>query len=427
VFLTYKYRLFTRRTHRRALEKALEESRLLYNDALQERISAWKVERKRITSFDQYNSATLAKQDVAVSWNKYSACMGRWPIKRVDDAFNGFFGRWKAGKDKAGFPRFRSMSRWDSFGFTEWSGIKLKGNRLRIKGVAQNIRVNLHRPLPTDAEFCSTVITRQNDVWYVCIQVEIPTPDKLERTHENTGGGDWGVENSMTMDDGRVFASVRPGKDRAPALRRAQRAVARCKRGGKNRKKRVLELGRLKHSEKNGRTLRLHEISKQIVSTTPYVGVEALQVKNMTASATGTAEAPGKNVRQKAALNRSILEGAPSRLISFIRYKAEWAGGEMRAGNARRSSIECAACGRMVPKALSERLHRCDCGFGGHRDFNASCNIRYRTFGTVSPAVLEFRQRPNSNEAVVGLMELNVAGISVRAPRNITLESIISN
>jgi putative transposase len=248
---------------------------------------------------------------------------------------------------------------------------------------------------------CSAVITEQGGIWYFCVQVETPSPQRVERTYENTVGCDWGVENAMTLDDGRLFETVQPGRTRAAAVRRAQRAVARCKRGSKSRRKRVLALGRLRRAEANARTTRLHKIAAAIVATTPYVAVEALQVRNMTASAAGTIEAPGKSVAQKSGLNRSILDGAPARLISFIRYKAECAGGEMRAGNARGTSIECAVCGARVPKALSTRVHRCDCGFCVHRDFNSACNIRYRVFGEMSPAILRFRE--HEIEAGVGL------------------------
>ena len=46
-------------------------------------------------------------------------------------------------------------------------------------------------------------------------------------------------------------------------------------------------------------------------------------MQNMTASAAGTVEAPGRNVRQKAGLNRSILDVAPSQIRQMLAYKAE--------------------------------------------------------------------------------------------------------
>ncbi len=49
----------------------------------------------------------------------------------------------------------------------------------------------------------------------------------------------------------------------------------------------------------------------------------------MTKSARGTEEAPGTNVRQKAGLNKSILDTAPGLFLSMLRYKAEEAGAKL--------------------------------------------------------------------------------------------------
>lgn len=423
MYLTFKCRLLTKRTHRRALERAREASRILYNAALQERISAWEHGRQRITYQDQCRSLTTIRSEAEQVWGEYGVNMGRWALKRLDDAFSGFFNRVKGRKSRVGFPRYRSASRWDSFGFAEWSGLRLGGDRLTIKGVAQNIRVNLHRPLPDRAQLCSAVITEQLGIWYICIQLEVPTPEKIERAPANTVGCDWGIENSITTDDGRVFDTVAPGRDRAAKVRRAQRAINRCKRGGRTRRKRVAALGRLRRAEANARATRLHQISAALVRTTPFVAVEDLSVKNMTTSAAGTTESPGRNVKQKSGLNRSILDGAPAKLVSFIRYKAERAGGGMQAVNPRGTSVECAACGAIVAKTLATRYHECPCGFGVHRDFNAACNIRHRAFGDTSRAVMRFRLEPDI-KAVLGLEELNVVHEDERVPGNIVPERI---
>jgi putative transposase len=106
--------------------------------------------------------------------------------------------------------------------------------------------------------------------------------------------------------------------------------------------------------------------------------VEKLNVKNMTASARGTVDDPGMNVRQKAGLNKALLDAALAMLISYTSYKAERAGGEMVKENAAHSSQDCSSCDERVPKPLSERTHRCTCGLVLHRDHNAAINILNR-------------------------------------------------
>ncbi len=90
----------------------------------------------------------------------------------------------------------------------------------------------------------------------------------------------------------------------------------------------------------------------------------------MTTSARGTAEAPGRNVAQKAGLNRSILDTAPAGFLNMLRYKAEEAGAEFLEAKTRelKPSQRCLDCGAVRKKTLAERHHDCDCGCRLGRD-----------------------------------------------------------
>lgn len=76
------------------------------------------------------------------------AVLSRHTLERVDLAFQGFFSRLKKKNGKAGFPRFKPMSRWSSFGFKEFSGIRLKGDQLLFRGMPGKLSVHLHREIP---------------------------------------------------------------------------------------------------------------------------------------------------------------------------------------------------------------------------------------------------------------------------------------
>jgi putative transposase len=102
------------------------------------------------------------------------------------------------------------------------------------------------------------------------------------------------------------------------------------------------------------------------------IASESLTIKNMTASAKGTVEEPGKMVAQKAGLNREILGTAPSQFESILGYKAMEAGSMRMQAPTRKlkSSQTCPACGSVRKKTLSERTHKCeDCGHTAPRDF----------------------------------------------------------
>jgi putative transposase len=60
----------------------------------------------------------------------------------------------------------------------------------------------------------------------------------------------------------------------------------------------------------------------------------------------------------------------------LLAYKAEEAGTHIVAVNPKGTSQACSACGVIVPKSLSVRVHSCpDCGFTSDRDVNAARNI----------------------------------------------------
>src|ERR1700739_3247763 len=91
-----------------------------------------------------------------------------------------------------------------------------------------------------------------------------------------------------------------------------------------------------------------HQVSASIARRFGGIAVEKLQIKNMTASAKGTVDHPGTHVRQKAALNREILDTSPSMLIAMLRYKAARAGGWFAVVDASNTSQQCSGCGNLV-------------------------------------------------------------------------------
>ena len=102
----------------------------------------------------------------------------------------------------------------------------------------------------------------------------------------------------------------------------------------------------------------MHQLTAAIAARFGGIAVEDLKVKRLTTSAEGTVERPGKNVRQKAGLNREILEVSPGMMISMLRDKAERAGGWFAMIDARNTSQECSQCGGTVQKDLSVRIQK---------------------------------------------------------------------
>jgi len=85
--------------------------------------------------------------------------LSRATLRRLDEAFKGFFRRVKVGRTP-GFPRFKPMSRWDSFGFSEFKGIHFDGKHLRFQGMPGGLRVHVHREMPANARILSCQLRR---------------------------------------------------------------------------------------------------------------------------------------------------------------------------------------------------------------------------------------------------------------------------
>ncbi|WP_306417318.1 RNA-guided endonuclease InsQ/TnpB family protein, partial [Acetobacter pomorum] len=105
----------------------------------------------------------------------------------------------------------------------------------------------------------------------------------------------------------------------------------------------------------NARKDFLHKLSTTIAKNHGTVVVEALQVRNMSVSAKGTAEQPGRNVRQKAGLNRSILDQGWRMFRTLLEYKLEERGGELIEVPAAYTSQTCSGCGRVDPDSRASQ------------------------------------------------------------------------
>ncbi|MHB8288832.1 MAG: zinc ribbon domain-containing protein [Acidimicrobiales bacterium] len=111
----------------------------------------------------------------------------------------------------------------------------------------------------------------------------------------------------------------------------------------------------------------------EIVARYGVISLERLGLENMTRSARGTMEKPGRNVKQKQGLNRSLQDAALGRLAFWVCVKAEEAGRRVWKVNAVNSSRECAACAHTEAGNRKGTLFLCkSCAHRAHADVNAA-------------------------------------------------------
>src|SRR5687768_1778039 len=221
--LTYRYRVLPAKSQHRALEAILESQRQLYNAALQERIEAYRKANVTRTYFDQAKALTEWRRDDPEA-SALPANLQRATLRRLDEAYRGFFRRVKRG-GKPGFPRFRGKGWFDSFGFAEFCGISLKDDRIRFKGLPGALRVHLHRPMPELAIVKNCTFRRDVKGWYVGLAVELPAPPI--RDGARAVGIDLGITTFAALSDGGAIPGLKAARRAARRLRSAQRAVSR--------------------------------------------------------------------------------------------------------------------------------------------------------------------------------------------------------
>jgi putative transposase len=124
----------------------------------------------------------------------------------------------------------------------------------------------------------------------------------------------------------------------------------------------------------------LHKLTTEIADQHAVVAIEDLRIKNMSASARGTAAQPGKNVAAKAGLNRGILDAAWGEFARQLTYKVQWRGGRVILVDAAYTSRTCRVCAHeSADNRKTQALFACvACGHTENADVHAAKNILAR-------------------------------------------------
>jgi transposase len=317
---------------------------------------------------------------------------------------------------------------------------------IRVPGQIGPVTIRYHRELPADTmiRFVSLRVDDLGRYWvtlqYTTAQVRQPAPDGVV-------GVDVGVMVTAATSDGQVYSAPRllPGqqqrKDRLKRSMSRKRRLNPCRHdhfvtvAGRTRLRREHcpppghpdhDCGCWKHSRRYARnkaaflelsqrqvrqrTAGAHLASRALADRYAVVVMEDLSVSGMTSSAKGTEEEPGRNVRQKAGLNREILASNWYQLRQFTAYKTS-----LVSVPAPYTSLTCPADGTVDKRNRPSRdLFSCiTCGLSGHADIIAAQNIRDRHMVPAAAA-----QAVTAREICLGSSQqpVNVQLDSVSAP-----------
>ncbi|WP_328809054.1 RNA-guided endonuclease InsQ/TnpB family protein [Nonomuraea montanisoli] len=362
-----------------ALTQCLEDHRQLYNAALEHRRTAYRKAGVTIAYNQQSAELKEIRRADPYGQGRWSAGSQQQTLRRLDRAFAAFFRRVKAGQ-KAGYPRFRGRRRFDS---VQWPAVKNGAawdsqphdpvTRVYLLGIG-HVRVHQHRRVSGTVKTIS--VKREGARWFVVLSCDDVPAEPLPATGA-AAGIDMGVASLVTTSDGGHLDNQRHLTACADRLAAAQRDLARRKRGSRRRREAVARVAALHARVRRQRLDGAHKAALALVRAYDVIAHEDLRITNMTRSASGTVEAPGRNVAQKAGLNRSILDAGWGVFLTILAGKAESAGRELIAVDPRNTSRTCSRCGHCAKgNRVTQAEFRCQrCGHAAHADVNAAKNI----------------------------------------------------
>lgn len=372
----YRYRIYPTMEQADALLGQMAGCRWVWNEgrALRERV--WRAERRSVGYAELCRYLTAAR--AASAWLAAgSADCQQQALRELCVAYTRTFKARESAERRVPLPGPRRLKdgRWRTVRYTR-NGYRFDRNGgLRVAGVPDGVEVRFSRGLPS-LPGSVTITLDAAGRWHASFRVEV-AEHELEPSGRQVGV-DLGVSCALALSDGSRVENPRHLRGRERALKRSRRALARTQHGSKNRVKARARVAR--HHAKVGDCRRdfQHQTTTRLVRRFDLLAIEDLHVAGMTATARGTIDNPGRNVAQKAGLNRAILDVGFAAIRRQLAYKTMLRGRELRIVDRwHPSSKTCSECGQVRTKlALSERTFHCEhCGTTLDRDVNAARNI----------------------------------------------------
>ena len=357
-------------TGRKALS-ILHLCQTLYNLCLEQRVLEYKNfksyhqlvpqerrTRRRLSTFQQSKELPQLKKEFEY-FKQIPSQAAQDVVERVGKAYQKFYNM--VGKEKGGFPRFKSKDRYHSFTLKQ-AGWKLEGRHLRVSGVGI---FKLFKSREIVGTIKTVTLKYTGDAWFITFSCDdVPAVVPIGPAKQAVGI-DLGLSHFYTDSEGTHVKNPRHTKKHAESLAGAQRALARKTRGSSRRRKCKQVVSRVHRKVSNSRKDFHFKTAKQLVRNFHTIVLEKLNVKGMISQ--------GK-------YNKSIHDVGWSSFVATLLAKAEEAGRRVLFVDPRYTSQDCSGCGVRVPKGIEVRVHLCPaCGLEKDRDWNAAINILKRS------------------------------------------------
>ena len=372
--------------HFLAEQKAIQESRNTIYHQNKERIEQGldPIPQQPLLSFnDCCKALTALKRAEGTQWLKQPIAQAlQQTLRDQDRAIRESF------KNGKGFPRFKSRDHGDSFRLPQPKAQDIDEANARV--FVPKLGYVRYRKSRDTAEGLVRQVTIKRDgtKWFVVITKLITNYQPLE-TLAGECGIDLGVAQTVTTSDGKVYQI---DTDRIKAIEKqiaqkqrvlshnyeARRQLAKSglaqafdkTKPSRKRRRLKVQIQKLYQKLRNIRKDFCQQTANAIARTVGMVYIEDLKIRNMTASAKGTIEEPGRRVKQKSGLNKAMLRFSPHQLVSSLEWALLKHGGYVTKVNPAYTSQTCPSCGHCEKENRPTQAEfKCrQCGYANNAD-----------------------------------------------------------
>jgi putative transposase len=369
----FKYELEPDGEQKRSMRKISGSCRFVFNKALAIQKENYEAGNPFIGYVAMAKRLTAWRNSAETPWLKDAPCHPlQHALKDLDRAYKNFFAK------RADFPRFKRKGIGSGFRYPDSTQIKLDQANSRIF-LPKLGWIRYRKSREVIGELSNVTVTHNGKKWFVSIQTEreVSPPKRVTTT---AIGIDVGIARFATLSDGSYIAPLNSFKKHQDRLKRYQKEMSRKLKFSNNWKKAKAKVQKVHIDIGNARKDFLHKATTTISKNQALVCVEDLQVKKMSKTAAGTKEQPGKQVRQKTNLNRSILDQGWGMFRIQLEYKLEWNGGRLLAVPPENTSRECPNCDHISEhnRKTQSQFECVCCRYKNHADVVGALNILER-------------------------------------------------
>ncbi len=366
----FKYELMPTGEQQRQMRRFAGSCRFVFNKALALQKERYEQGEKKLAYAGLCKKLTAWRNGPETPWLKDAPVHPlQQTLKDLERAYSNFFAK------RADLPCFKKKGQRDSFRYPDPKQIKLDQANSRIF-LPKLGWLRYRNSRDVLGELRNVTVSLSGGKWFVSIQtareIEQPVPQATSSV-----GIDMGIARFATLSDGTFYTPLNSFKRHETALRKAQQSMSRKTKFSNNWKKAKTRVQKVHSRIGNARRDYLHKTTTTISQNHAMVCIEDLQVRNMSKSAAGTAEAPGRNVRVKSGLNKAILDQGWFEFRRQLDYKLAWNGGYLIAVPPQNTSRTCPCCGHVSAsnRQTQARFECVECGFEENADVVGAINI----------------------------------------------------